>query len=190
MSKRIKKITVSQIMKWEPCSRYPKERVRELIGLGRTPLQILDFNIPADDILWVVAHEEIVPVLLLHRLACDFAQSVAYLNKDLRVQAALDAKRKWMRGEISNEELDIWRDSVKDAVLDTTTYYAAYYAAEFAAKAAAEAASRDAPRSAILSIARFCTLIAAYLDIHTPQDSVRTIKIKLVRQLLLDMDRV
>ncbi len=49
----MKKITVSQIMKWGPCDRYPKERVRELIGRGKTLLEILYLYIPVRDRLWV-----------------------------------------------------------------------------------------------------------------------------------------
>jgi hypothetical protein len=52
----MKKITVSQIMKWHPCDRYPKERVRELIGSGKTLFEILKFAIPRADKEWVAMH--------------------------------------------------------------------------------------------------------------------------------------
>jgi len=38
------KITVAQIMKWKPCSDYPEEQVKKLIGRGKTPAQILDLD--------------------------------------------------------------------------------------------------------------------------------------------------
>ena len=99
------KITVNQIMVWNPCHEYTKERVTKLIGKGKTPLQIAKLKIPAQDILWVLLREEIIPARELHLLACDFAQAVAHLNLDPRVQAAIDAKRLWVDGKITNEQL-------------------------------------------------------------------------------------
>ena len=99
------KITVDQIMAWRPCSEYTRERVTELIGKGKTPLQIAKLKISAQDRLWVLLREEIIPARELHLLACDFAQAVAHLNPDPRVQAAIDAKRLWVDGKITDAQL-------------------------------------------------------------------------------------
>ena len=49
-----KKITTRFIMEHRPCDNYPMDRVRQLIGRGKTPLEILDLDIPAADRIWVM----------------------------------------------------------------------------------------------------------------------------------------
>ncbi len=151
-------ITVKQIMKWKPCPEYPKKRVIELIGDGKTPLEICDLNIPSEDRLWVLLRLEIIPELKLHELACDFAQAVAHLNPDPRVQAVIDAKRKWIKGEITNEELAAARaaalaarDAAWDAALAAgdAARVAAWVAAGVAAGYAAGVAACDARDAAL-----------------------------------------
>ena len=121
----MKKITVAQIMEWNPCGDYPEERVKKLIGRGKTPAQILDLDIPAEDRLWVVLREDIIPRLELGLLACDFAAQVLpiwlknYPN-DNRVANCIKVARQYWRGEASD---------------------AASYAARAAARAASDAAS-------------------------------------------------
>ena len=87
----MKKITVREIMKLEPC--YTKEQVKGLIGSGKTPLEILDLEIPKNDKFWLLLRSEYISERQLYLLACNFAQEVAYLNPDPRVQAAIDAER-------------------------------------------------------------------------------------------------
>jgi hypothetical protein len=62
------KITVKQIMDWEPCEEYPESRVIELVGDGKTPLEICDLDIPAEDKLWVLFRPEFIPEKILTEL--------------------------------------------------------------------------------------------------------------------------
>ena len=67
------KITVKKIMSWKPCSEYPESTVKKLIGKGKTPLEICDLGIPAEDRLWVLLRNAIIPENDIHELACKFA---------------------------------------------------------------------------------------------------------------------
>ena len=127
----MKKITVREIMKFGPCGRYNIFTVFKLIKFGKTPLEILDLDIPKNDKFWVLLRPNYIPIKQLHLLACDFAQEVAYLNPDPIVQAAIDSKRLWVDNKITDEEL-------KKAWAAADTAYAAY-----AASSAARAANVD-----------------------------------------------
>ena len=113
-------ITTEQIMSWRPCGRYDESIVSGLIGDGKTPLEITELMIPAEDRLWVLLRQDIIPEIQLHSLACDFAQAVSHLNQDPRVQAAIDAKRKWIVGQISDEELEAARAAARAAAWAAT----------------------------------------------------------------------
>ena len=86
---------------------------------------------------------------LLHEYACWAAEyAFAIVEKaggtiDQRSRAAVDAKRKWLRHEISDEELAAAEDAAWVATRD-----AAWVAAEAAARAAAEDAAWVAAREA------------------------------------------
>jgi hypothetical protein len=74
---------------------------------------------------------------VLHEFACDVAEEALALagNPDPRSVASIAAKRAWLRGEISDSELDAARDAAWDA-------------ARAAARAAAWDAAWDAARAA------------------------------------------
>jgi len=71
----MEKITVQQIMEWKPCYRYPEEKVQEIIGNGKTPLEILELDLPVRDKFWLLFREEVISEKQLLILASDFAQS-------------------------------------------------------------------------------------------------------------------
>ena len=108
-------ITTEQIMSWNPCDRYNESIVSGLIGDGKTPIEITELEIPIEDRLWVLLRPDIIPEMALHSIACDFAQEVAHLNTDPRVQTAFDAKRKWIAGQISDKELEAAREAAMEA---------------------------------------------------------------------------
>ena len=158
----MKKITVREIMKLSPCDRYNIFTVFKLIKFGKTPLEILDLDIPKNDKFWVLLRPNYIPIKQLHLLACDFAQEVAYLNSDPRVQAAIDSKRLWIDGKITDEELKI-------------ASAAAWVAAATAARAAAwVAAAADAAAA---------TTAARAADIETKQ-------IEMIRKVFIDMEEI
>ena len=87
-------------------------------------------------------------------LACDFAQEVAHLNPDPRVQAAIDVARRYAVGNATVRELRAAYDAAYDAARAAAANaaeaaaHAAAYATADAAWAAAEAAALAAEAAA------------------------------------------
>jgi hypothetical protein len=149
--KRImKKVTIEDIMNWEPCRRYPRERIKKL--MGRKKYVTLDdiWKTKLDnkaDYLWLVFREEFISDSNLHKIAIYAAELALPIFEerhpdDKRPRQAIEAKKKWLRGKISDKEL-------KDA---SDAAWATSYAARAAAWAAsynASYAARDAARDAI-----------------------------------------
>ena len=150
-------ITTEQIMAWSSCDRYNESIVSDLIGDGKTPLEIAELEITIEDRLWVLLRTDIIPEMALHSIACDFAQSVAHFNTDPRVQAAIDAKRKWIAGKISDKELEAARAAAWEAAWEATGE-----AAMAAAMAATMAAVRAAAREAAMAAAMEAAMAAAW----------------------------
>ena len=89
---------------------------------------------------------------VLHEFACLLAEDALSLIDDPAPVhiAAIEAKRAWMRGEITNEQLDAARDAAWDAARDAAwdvARAAAWAAARDAARATARDAARDASRA-------------------------------------------
>jgi hypothetical protein len=91
-------------------------------------------------VLWMLDATKI-----LHEFACSCAEDALALvaQPDERSVAAIEAKRKWINGEITDEEFDSTRAAAWDAAL----------AASRAARDAALAASRAAARAAAEAVA-------------------------------------
>ena len=108
-------------------------------------------------VLWVLDATQ-----LLHEFACTCAEDALALveQPDERSVAAIEAKRKWLKGEITDEELDAARAAVRAAAWDVA-WSAARAAARAAVGAAAGAASRAAARAAARSASRAASLDAA-----------------------------
>ena len=132
---KVLKVTVDQVMSWEPCDDYTRERVEELFA-GReslSALEITELDIPAKDIMWAVLCEELLPAEILHKFACRCAEQALIREREAGREpdpcswAAIKAKRKWLLGEITDGELAAARVAAESA---------ARVAAEFAARAA------------------------------------------------------
>lgn len=109
-----------------------------------TALDVLNLpDVSAQDKLWSVLREEFIEAPMLHEFACRCAEyALSFVaSPDPRSIAAIVAKRKWLRGEITDAEL-----------------YAAWAAAQDTARAAARAAAMvaawDATRDATMDAAR------------------------------------
>lgn len=103
------------------------------------------------DKLWAVLREEFIDAPVLHEYACRCAEyALTFVREpDSRSIAAIEAKRKWLRGEISNDDLTAARDAARDAACDAAANAAwAAWAAWDAARAAAWDAARAAARAA------------------------------------------
>jgi len=105
-------VTVKQIMEWDPCEGYTEEVVKGLFS-GRIYLnakQILDLDISIADKFWAVLREELIPAEILYEFGCQCAERVLPIWEekypdDDRPRKAIEAKRAWMRGEITDKEL-------------------------------------------------------------------------------------
>src|ERR1039457_265079 len=109
-------------------------------------------------ILWLGDIDQI-----LHEAACVFAEGALRIGKvtDPRSWAAIDAKRKWLLGEITDNELDATRAAAYVAAWDATRA-AAWDATDAAAYVAAWDATRAAARAAAYVAAWDATRVAAW----------------------------
>lgn len=132
----MKTVTVEQFKSFRPCWLETAEGRAKLARIAAirdewTALDVLNLpDVSADDKLWSVLREEFIDAPILHEFACrcaEYALSFAD-NPDPRSIAAIEAKRKWLRGEITNKEL---------YAADAAAWDAAWNAAWNAARAAA-----------------------------------------------------
>ncbi len=156
--KSVKRVTVDQVMTWDPCPRYPRSRIKDLFA-GRESLSagdILRLDIHPKDRLWAVMREDMMPAGEIHNLACWFAEQCLLREReagrepDAYSWAAIEVKRRWVQGRAADEELEAanmaaWEVAYKTARATVTqTTWAARDAATRAATRAAWAASAGA----------------------------------------------
>ena len=137
-----------------------------------TALDILRLEeVSADERLWLVLREELVDAPILHEFACRCAERALsrVRNPDPRSISAIETKRKWLRGECTDDELHAAYYAAESAAMDAamkaawsaeehTEMYAAMFAASYAAMStswyAARTAGHTAAKYAGLSTAR------------------------------------
>ena len=155
----MKTVTVEQFKKFRPCWLETAEGRAKLARIAAirdewTALDVLNLpDVSADDKLWSVLREEFIDASILHEFACrcaEYALSFAD-NPDPRSIAAIEAKRKWLRGEITDKELNAAWDVARDAARN-----AAWYAARVAAMDAARDAAWDVARDAAMGCRKGC----------------------------------
>jgi hypothetical protein len=160
----MKKVTIKDIMSWGPCSRYPRERIKKLMGrkkyitLDDIWKAKLDYK---DDYFWLALRKEFISKHNLHKIAIYAAELVLPIFEekypdDKRPWQAIEAKKKWLRGEISDRELDIASNAASYTALfiNTTSYTVnIVWAAAWAASYDARDAARDAASYTIWSAA-------------------------------------
>jgi hypothetical protein len=128
----MKTVTVDQFLELSPC--YKESRIRE-IARDKVEWSALDVlaleDISAEDRLWAVLREEFIDAPVLHEFACRCAEvALATISDpDPRYVEAIATKRRWLRGEATDEELK--------AAGAAAAWYAARYAARYAAQDAA-----------------------------------------------------
>jgi len=151
----MKSVTIDQVMAWRPCGTYTQERVAELFAGRETlsPRDIMALDIPATDRFWALARPAFLSKESLHLLACTIAEDMLPFFEDecpddKRPRRAIETKRAWLRGGISNEELaDAQYDArvaasgVDCALASAAVHPASYNLAAATARVAASAAS-------------------------------------------------
>ena len=151
----MKSITYAEFLDFGPCYLGDPDRKALMDSIAQrqdrwTALDILELEeIPDEDKLWCVLRKELIEPEKLHEFACVCAERALrrVKNPDPRSVAAIEAKRAWMKGEISDAELAAARDAARAAARDAA-WAAARDAAWDAARGAAGAAARAAARAA------------------------------------------
>lgn len=151
----MKTITYEDFVSFKPCWLTDgKTRIKHAAQLARyrkmrdewSALEILRLDeVEAKDRLWLALREELIDAPILHEFACRCAErAIARIDKpDERSVAAIEAKRKWLRGEISNKELyAAWGAAVE-------AHWVAYAFVDTAYRAAADAAQKEGWRAAL-----------------------------------------
>jgi hypothetical protein len=194
------KITVEQIKSWKPCPLYTPERIKKLIGEGKTPLEISELKIPIPDIFWVLLRPEIINQKSLYLLACDFAEHVLFFfkkvyPKDTLIEDTLKAKRLWIEGKLSMNDLSKNRYKIiKSAWKAWSVARAANWTAETRAMAmaaaSAMAAVADAADASAIEAARAAAAAAraasktAWVESKADEEKERKYQLDLVKKVL------
>jgi len=145
----MKKVTIDKFLEFNPC--YSEKEIRKIAGEKNewTALDVLNLKqIPPEDRLWAVLREEFIEAPILHEFACRCAERALSMveNPDPRSLQAINAKRAWLRVEITDKELDAAWDAASDAAGDAA--FAAAWAAARDTNNAAWGAAWDAAKSA------------------------------------------
>ena len=168
----MKTITYEDFVRFKPCwlaDEEERQKHEEQISRYRamrdewSALDILRLDeVDAEDRLWLVLREELIDAPILHEFACRCAdRALARIEMpDSRSVDAIEAKRKWLRGEISDDAMAAERAAARDAARDAALYaawyealYAAWYAAWYGACDAARYAARAAAWAAAMAAA-------------------------------------
>lgn len=145
-------VTVNKIMSWKPCPEYTRKRVKELFA-GRervSALDILDMDIYAEDKLWAVLRSDLIPEPDLWELACRFAESALRRKRkigqepDKRSWEAIKARRKWLKGKITDGELALACRAACLEIYDPAAFAAACAAGYFGVDVAVDEAAFEA----------------------------------------------
>ena len=204
----MKTVTVEQFKKFRPCWLETAEGRAKLARIAAirdewTALDVLNLpDVSADDKLWSVLREEFIDAPILHEFACRCAEyALSFVdNPDPRSIAAIEAKRKWLRGEITYAELYAARDAAWAAAsaaamvaewdaARAAAWDAAWDAEWDAARAAAWDAARDAARAAAWDAARAAAWDAAWdaardAEWDVAWDAAREHEVEILRELL------
>ena len=148
------------------------------------------------DKLWAVLREEFIDAPVLHEYACRCAEYALTFVREpgSRSIAAIEAKRKWLRGEISNDDLtaaraaaDAARAAARAAAWDAANAAAA--AARAAARAAAWDAAWDAAAAAAWAAWAAACDAARDAARAAARDAAREHEVKLLKELLREVEQ-
>lgn len=204
----MKTVTVEQFRKFGPCWLETVEGRGKFARIAAiknewTALDVLNLpDVSAQDKFWSVLREEFIEAPILHEFACRCAEyALSFVESpDPRSIAAIEAKRKWLRGEIADAELDAACDIARDAAHDAAMYAArvaarvaaqdvAWVIARVIAQDAAWAAARNVVWSAA-NDAELDTACAAWVAAsRAARDAAREHEVEILRELLEEGDK-
>ena len=200
----MKTVTVGQFRKFGPCwlgTAEGRGKFARITAIKNewTALDVLNLpDVSVEDKFWSVLREEFIDVPILHEFACRCAEyALSFVESpDPRSIAAIEAKRKWLRGEITDAELDAARGEARDAAHD-----AAMYAARIAARVAAQDvawviarviaqdAAWAAARNIVWSAANDAALDIACAARVAASRAAREHEVEILRELLEEGDK-
>ena len=178
----MKTVTPEQFKEFGPCwleTAAGRQRYARVAAMRDewSALDVLALDgVSNEDKLWAVLREEFIDAPVLHEYACRCAEyALTFVREpDSRSIAAIEAKRKWLRGEISNDDLTAACDAANAAA------WAAAAAAAAAAWTAADAAW-DAARAAAWAACDAANAAA--------RDAAREHEVKLLKELLREVEQ-
>ena len=193
----MKTVTVEQFKKFRPCwleTAEGREKFARIAAIKNEWTALDALNLPdvsAQDKLWSVLREEFIDAPILHEFACRCAEyALSFVdNPDPRSIAAIEAKRKWLHGEITDAELySAWDDAsgAAQAAAQDAACAAAQDAACAAAQDAAQVAAWDAAQAAAQDAAQDAASDAAWAAVTT---AVREHEVEMLRELLEEGDK-
>ena len=187
----MKTVTVEQFRKFGPCwleTAEGREKFARIAAIRNewTALDVLNLpDVSVQDKFWSVLREEFIEAPILHEFACRCAEyALSFVEgSDPRGIAAIEAKRKWLRGEITDADLAAACD-------------AAMYAARIAARVAAQdvawviarVIAQDAAWAAAKADAKAAANDAALDTACAARDAAREHELEILRELLEEGD--
>ena len=184
----MKTVTVEQFRNFGPCWLETVEGRGKFARIAAiknewTALDVLNLpDVSAQDKFWSVLREEFIEAPILHEFACRCAEyALSFVESpDPRSIAAIEAKRKWLRGEITDAELAAARVAAR---------VAARIAAQDVAWVIARVMAQDAAWAAARNIVWSAANDAA-LDIAcAARDAAREHEVEILRELLEEGDK-
>ena len=195
----MKTVTVEQFKSFRPCwleTAEGREKFARIAAIREewTALDVLNLpDVSAQDKLWSVLREEFIEAPTLHEFACRCAEyALSFVESpDPRSIAVIEAKRKWLRGEITGAELYAASDAAQAAAQDAAR--AAWDAVQDAAWYAACAATTAAAQDAAWDFAWDATWAAAWaaacdVTCDAEWDAAREHEVEMLRELLEEGD--
>ena len=192
----MKTVTPEQFKEFGPCwleTAAGRQRYARVAAMRDewSALDVLALDgVSNKDKLWAVLREEFIDAPVLHEYACRCAEyALTFVREpDSRSIAAIEAKRKWLRGEISNDDLTAARAAAAWAAnaARAAAAWAAAWAANAATNAAAWAAACDAAWTAANAAANAAAWAAACDAAWT---AAREHEVKLLKELLREVEQ-
>ena len=186
----MKTVTPEQFKEFGPCwleTAAGRQRYARVAAMRDewSALDVLALDgVSNKDKLWAVLREEFIDAPVLHEYACRCAEyALTFVREpDSRSIAAIEAKRKWLRGEISNDDLTAARAAAGAA---------AWAAADAAAGAAARAAAwtADAAARAAADTAAWTADAAARAANAAANAAAWEHEVKLLKELLREVEQ-
>ena len=192
----MKTVTVEQFRKFGPCWLETVEGRGKFARIAAiknewTALDVLNLpDVSAQDKFWSVLREEFIEAPILHEFACRCAEyALSFVESpDPRSIAAIEAKRKWLRGEITDAELAAARVAARVAAriaAQDVAWVIARVMAQDAAWAAARNIVWSAANDAALDIACAAWVAASDDAWYTAREH----ELEILRELLEEGDK-